>query len=213
MTTIAQDTVQLTVQMPAEFRFKPGQYITLELADVAFDNPREAFRDFSISSSPDQLPLLSVAFRTGRSLFKKTLTSLKPGADILVGGPKGVFLVPASGSVTMIAGGIGITPFISMLDTKNHFQKHPASSLYYFNRDAQHVAFLPVLQAPHDTMTIQAHGGQASVANIPEAELNDQHRTWFISGPPAMVETVLQSLMDKGVQPERIRTEEFSGYV
>ena len=210
---IAEDTFELSIKVPPSFDFIAGQYITLQLEDVDSAVGREKFRDFSLSSSPNELPTVRIAFRKGRSPYKISIEKLKEGDEVLLDGPKGVFILPKKSSVSMIAGGIGVTPFASMIVTPHNFDGHNGSALHYFNRSVKRAAYLKELQSMSEKIKIQTHSGDFSLQDMPSEELKDSKRTWFIAGPPAMVNVALKELMTSGIPPERIRTEEFSGYV
>lgn len=213
LSTIAQDTLELSLKVPEHFDFIAGQYVTVKLSGIKLPIEREEFRDFSLSSSPDELPVVRIAFRTGRSPYKKAIVKLKPEDHVIIDGPKGVFILPKSGPVTLIAGGIGITPFASMFCTAHSFDNHPQSVLHYFNRSAKRAAYLDDLRASSEHVIINAHEGNYSMNLLSEKEIQETKRNWFVAGPPAMVNMVLSDLLASGIPPERIRTEEFSGYV
>lgn len=201
---IADNTLQVSFTVPVDFKFVPGQYITVTLPDLAEYEIREQFHDFSICSSLTDLPELSVTFRLSNSLFKQTLSNLKVGSNVIIDGPTGVFT--QSKDVTKaryVAGGIGITPFYSMMRSSS-----VPFDLVYYNTTKESAAYLnDILKLPHVKLT--------SYFVKPSKEhfvVTDMDIMWYVAGPPSMVFTIRSLLNELGVKDSVIQTEEFSGY-
>ncbi len=209
---LSKNTLCVTIRMIDGFTFTPGQYITLTLPELSAESSRENVRDFSICSSPITLPLISIAFRMSESKFKQHIANRKKGDEVHVAGPKGVFVLAAHGPVSIIAGGIGITPFMSMLQTRGQLEGHPSSSIYYFHREKSHAVFSDELRSMQDIISIHEVSDKYTIGHISPAELREKDRTWYVAGPPDMVHAVLTSLTQHGVQVNRIMTEDFVGY-
>lgn len=99
-----------------EFSFTAGQYIRLRVPHLEFEDTRGPARLFSIATSPHDTKL-TIVFRHTESGFKKTLIHTALGTELEVEGPWGAFTLPKSSErpLLCIAGGTGITPFLSML--------------------------------------------------------------------------------------------------
>lgn len=201
--------------------FEPGQFI--ELTVPHHSDARGMRRSFSMTSAPGETELrLGVKFYTPSSSFKTALRSLRVGARIATTGFSGGFTLPRDSNipVLMVAGGIGITPFISQLRTlmkrgelRNIVLIYSVSSpeeLAY--RDVLEAAGIPVAVITNGTVAdLPAHWRQVAKADdvitlIPELA----HRRAYISGPPAMIRAYKHLLHGKGVR--HIHTDYFTGY-
>ncbi len=206
---IALGTVEVTIKAPSEFYFLPGQYITITIIELSQEPLKEQFRDFSIASAPNELPLLRVAFRQSNSNFKKILSALPIGSKVMLDGPAGVFTLPEPpATVALIAGGIGITPFMSTLRATNNYSR---LRLIYFNHSSDRATFLSeLMQLPNLKLT--THFGLPKKEHFSEYAVVDISTHFYIAGPPKVVKIIRDILTELKVKDEQIRTEEFSGY-
>lgn len=227
---IAEGTMAFDLAKPQDFIFKPGQAI-----DVVLINPPGPAADstrhtFSIASAPFE-EHLTVATRMRDSAFKRTLKSLAIGAPILFEGPSGSLTLHNNRSrpAVMIAGGIGITPFISILRQAAQDQLPQQLVLLYSNHRPEDAAFLADLQVLEKqnkrfrllaTMTRMNQSSQPWVGRsgpIDEALVRDVSDElvapiYYLAGPPAMVDSLRQTLNQAGIDDDDIRSEEFYGY-
>lgn len=227
---IAEHTIAVHFEKPAGFEFKAGQY-----ADVTLLNPPEmdsqgAIRSFSIASAPYEDDLV-VATRVRESAFKRVFAALPPGSELKLEGPMGSFMLhknPAKAAV-FLAGGIGITPFRSIIRQATKEKLPHQLYLFYSNRRPEDAAFLDELQ---DLSQSSAH--LIFIATM--TEIGKSERSWtgergfidremlvkhfcdineptyYVAGPPAMVSAMQQMLTKAGVEEDNIRIEEFGGY-
>jgi ferredoxin-NADP reductase len=135
---------------------------------------------------------------------------------------------PAKPAV-FLAGGIGITPFLSIVRQADHDRVPHKSYLFYSNRRPEDAAFLNTLQTLETsnpnfrlicTMTEMSKskkewkGGTVLI----DKEMLSRHLgvlqgpIYYIAGPPAMVAAMRQTLVSAGVDEDDIRAEEFAGY-
>src|SRR6266404_5379225 len=110
------------------FVFQPGQSIRITLLDPLYKDNKGNARDFSIASSPGD-PSLMIATRMTGSAFKRSLADLPLGSNVRVHGPYGDFFldVDVVRPAVFLAGGIGITPFRSMI--KHTIEQHSPQRL------------------------------------------------------------------------------------
>lgn len=172
-----------------------------------------------------------VATRMTGSPFKKALTAMQHGELAQVDGPQGRFLldVPETVPVVLLAGGIGITPFRSMIKYAMERGTSHQMLLVYSNHTPADAPFLDELQhwanerdnlSLVTTMTqpekcppswngktgrIDAEFLRKNIQDLPAS-------VFYSAGPPRFVKAMKQSLQDAGVSEEHIHAEEFSGY-
>jgi ferredoxin-NADP reductase len=202
--TIAKGTTQITIEVPKNFTFKPGEYVTLVLPALKHLPTVEQFRDMSIASSSDHDGYIKVAFRNGESPFKQTIQKIGVGLDINLQGPKGLYGAPSGQNVVAVAGGIGITPFYSALVSGVKFP------VLYYNSQLDSSAYLEDLQQILGNQ-LTTYFERPSINHLKMFE-NVEEIKWFIAGPPGFVSTVRSLLITLMVSDTMIRTEVFTGY-
>jgi ferredoxin-NADP reductase len=210
--------------------FIPGQYffVTLNPADEIHKD--ELTHHFSIVNSPSQNGILALTtrLRLDQSLFKRTLNEAKVGDEVEIGKINGSFLLPEDTSkpVVLIALGIGITPYISMLRWAFEENRPYQFTVIYSDNETKSMAFLEELKqmdAAHDNMKLITsvtrdenwEGEKRHVdGDFVKEYLGDNYagQLYYISGPPAVVEAVSASLKQAGIAEDNIKTDSFSGY-
>ena len=225
---LAEGTIAFRFEKPAGFNFKPGQAVVLELLDPPPEDGQKR-RTFSLVSAPFE-STLAIATRMRDTAFKRALKALPDGASLKLTGPIGQFtLADAARPAVFIAGGIGITPFMSMLRQAARDHAPHSLLLLYSNRRPEDAAFLGELQE------LDRHNGNFRlVATM--TEMSKSARQWegptgfvdadlikraadglmapvyYVVGPPAMVAAMQETLRGTGVADDDIRSEEFYGY-
>jgi len=223
----AKDTLQITFEVEEDFTFQSGQFIFITLDDLKYPDERGKKRHFSINNSPNQKGIIIITIRMRDTGFKKTLKELPLGTEVQLGPIAGNFVLPSDQSkpLVLIAGGIGITPFISMLRFIKEKNLKYQITLVYSNRDKSSSIFLQELQALSNslpnfklilTMT-EDNGWKGEKRKIDSVfikdyfpEVNQQH--YMVVGPPPMVEAVEKALSEAGVEKSNIEIENFTGY-
>ncbi|MBI4080893.1 MAG: hypothetical protein HY430_03940 [Candidatus Levybacteria bacterium] len=99
-----------------DFSFIPGQYIRIQLT-LPEPDPKGNGRFFSLTTSPLQKDMIRIVTRVRGSVFKNTLLNLAPETPVTVFGPVGRFVLDEQSTkpLVFLAGGIGITPYLSMI--------------------------------------------------------------------------------------------------
>ena len=227
---IAAGTRAFRLARPPGFDFEAGQAITLVLVEPPpEDNSRQ--RIFSLVSAPFE-PELCIATRMREgSAFKRALAILPAGAPIRLRGPRGSMtlreglLRPA----VFIAGGIGITPFMSMLRQAAHDASGREFRLVYSNRRPEDAAFLDELEglgrrlpgfrlcATMTDMTGSQRTWRGDTRGLGADVIADARQglvapEYFVVGPPGFVAAAREGLGALGVPVEDVRTEPFYGY-
>lgn len=215
--TLAENTIEVTFNAPDNFAFKAGQYVTITIPSLEGETVPNKAHDFSISSSPLHPDKISTVFRGSSSIFKTALLSLPIGGVVHLDGPKGVLGLPEAPMtpVIFIAGGIGITPILSMIRFATEMQSPRLMTLIYCNSSIGTTAY-------HEEIDLLLKQNRALVRRdifgIPEEKdfekiaSENQSASWFIVGNSGMVEKVRKIITRLGILDINIRTEEFSGY-
>ncbi len=189
--------------------WQAGQYQTYTLPRIK--DPDAAKRYFTIASAPSEQEI-HISTRVTDSEFKQTLNKLQPGDSIEASGIEGDFTWTDDSEVILIAAGIGVTPYRSMLLERIAQNKTIPATLLYFSRDDD-FAFreeLENLQADHPEFTVRyicrrPVTAETILAYAPKAA----ERPVYLSGPEAMVDSVGTDLVASGVT---LKLDWFPGY-
>jgi ferredoxin-NADP reductase len=227
---VAKGTLMVTFDLGGEeVDFTPGQYFWVELLDAPYDDEKGLRRHISVVTSPTERGVLGLATRIRDTAFKKSLAELPEGSEVDVEQPKGSFLLPedTSKDYVFLAGGIGITPFRSMLRyIADKGLEDYRITLLYSNRDKESAAFYDELEELEGripgfrvvfTMDEDESWEGESRRIGPElcedvlgADLNSFH--FMIAGPPGMAKAVEASLLEAGIPEDQVQSDSFSGY-
>ena len=197
--------------------WQPGQYMHYVFPHSNEDNRGEE-RWFTISSTPYEKNItITTRFTEEKgSSFKKALRGLKAGDAIQADGPKGKFIIEDfDKKYVLVAGGIGVTPYHSMLLQFDHDGKMPDIELLYANRDENFVFGdeFAALAVKYPNLHISKYVGDRHIeADDLKPYADDQSKTIYLSGPEPMIENFEKTLKDMGVPEERLKTDFFPGY-
>jgi ferredoxin-NADP reductase len=230
---IAKDTQVFIFSKPDQFTFIPGQYAGFTLPGLLKTHPTASTKRFSLLSTPSDKHI-SIATRMQPSLYKENLMNLSIGSEIKMAGPSGNFVLHQDLSAVpavLLAGGIGITPFYSMIKSLSFSDLIPIH-LFYANRTPDEAAFLnelfalekqnaafkfiPTMTAP--TSEWQGERGYISDTLIKKYLSDDpsslSKSIFYVCGSPHMVEATQEILLNDLVIPvENIKLEDFPGYL
>ncbi len=228
---VALDTVEFSFERPEGFIFEPGQHVEILLINLPETDTSGNKRDFSLVNSPDEPDLVIVA-RIRDTAFKKVLNSLMEGQKVTLRGPLGSSFhmhVDTTRPAVFIAGGIGISPFMSMIRFVLHDKLSYQMYLFYSNRRPEDTVYHAelagyALSSPQfkyiPTMTNMKQStekwsgeeGRISKEMIEKYVDGIEISVFYIAGHTPMVVGVDQLLHDMGVSRDAVRTEEFTGY-
>ena len=228
---VAEGTMAFHLRKPSGFDFKPGQAIDVGLTLEANAPEDQSTRHtFSIVTAPFEDDLV-VATRMRDSAYKRALKSMTVGSPVTIDGPSGSLGLhkDLARAGILIAGGIGITPFMSMLRQAAKDQRQQRLILLYSNRRPEDAAFLAELQkleGKNPNFRLIATMTEMHASNLPWAGqqgLITQELVgsaagglsapiFYVAGPPGMVEAMRQTLNGAGIDDDDIRSEEFYGY-
>ncbi|MCL4416277.1 MAG: oxidoreductase [Actinobacteria bacterium] len=216
----ASDTYDFVFVPDKEIDFKPGQYMEITL-DHARQDSRGIRRYLTIASSPTEREFrLGVKFYTRPSSLKKSLISMKQGQKIVASQLAGDFTLPKdiNRKLVFIAGGIGITPFRSMIKYMLDTNEKRSVTLFYLNKKPDDIAYRNIFDEAEKQLGIKT---EYSIVNIPTASYyrsiaekvpDYKERTFYISGPNAMVSAFEANLKKLGVKKTHIKTDYFPGF-
>ncbi len=227
---IAEGTMAFYFEKPEGFMFKAGQYCDWTLINPPETDEEGNTRSSSLASAPHE-PELMIASRMRDSAFKRVLRTAPEGFEIAMEGPMGAFTLHQNAlrPAVFLAGGIGITPFRSMIVDAAERQLPHELYLFYSNRRPQDAAFLQELA---EVTTRNSHFHSVPTMTQPDASAEswkgekgyitkamlERHLTnltgpvYYTAGPPEMVNAMRTMLVEAGISEDDIRSEDFAGY-
>lgn len=206
--------------------FQPGQYAVISFKQNGRPTPA---RCFSIVNSPTEHGIIQCSIRK-KGRFTNAAASLRVGDEVNISGPFGgfVFDEQQDRKIVLIAGGIGITPFMSMIQYATNNKLTNEITLIYNNSNQDDMPFVEQL------IDIEKHNPHFrivfTISNGPVDRFNDQNmkagritsdiikdavngtyrdKTYFICGPSAFMNAMTDILFENGVSEEKVMTEAF----
>ena len=203
----------LIFKKPSGFSFYPGQYLDIKLP---VRDPNGDTRAFTISSSPTE-NFLMITPKKGSSPFKKYLEKLKAGDNIESSHPAGTFILDETEPAVFITGGVGITPFRSMLRYAVDQKLKKPIILIYTNADNDFL-FKEELDIWKKklNLTIDYHNssltGHLAITQLATAVSSYVVSTYYLAGSHGFVNNIAELLIKLGVDQTSIRYDRFDGY-
>lgn len=206
----------------AGLRFEPGQFAWIKLARTPFTLEEHPFSFASSATRADRLEFGIKALGD----FTSRVGEVPVGTRAFVDGPHGAFSIdryPAVGYI-FIAGGVGITPFMSFLRTMRDRRDPRPVLLVYADKELEKVTYREELEAMREELDLEIvlvleepgddwEGEKGFVdadlldRHLPEDRL---HRVVFICGPEPMMISVHEALLERGIPEARIQLERFA---
>jgi len=228
---VAEKTLALEFELSdPNYLFEAGQAASLSFVDPARSGES---RTFSFSSAPEELPRATFATRlTSGSSFKEALAQARPNDKFEISSPFGEFLLPqgeeAAKPLVLLAGGIGITPFRSMIrQIKRSGRKVRRPTLLTLNRTQEETPFYEecrMWQEEGVVLWVPVETRAPGVSGIPRETLitsalerifreAGEEARLYLAGPPAMVDGLAQ-ILETGFRfpQERLTMDLFFGY-
>lgn len=227
---VAEGTMAFHFAKPAGYEFQAGQSFQMTLIDPPKSDGRGATREFTIASAPHEAELM-VAMRLRDSAFKEVLKYAPLGTAVKISEADGDLVLHRDPSrpAVLLAGGIGITPFLSIVrHAVRESLQHPIY-LFYSNWRPELAAFLPEFEELQQsnpryrliaTMTEPDNSAQpwSGETGVIDPGLLQRHLpdltspVYYLAGPPTMALAMLDMLQDLGVDDDAIKSAEFYGY-
>jgi len=228
--TLAEGTMAFHFEKPAGFSFEAGQSVNVALVDPPRTDAKGNRRTFSLASAPYEDELV-IATRMRDTAYKNVLKAMRPGGRVSLRGPAGKFTLDSGDArpAIFLAGGIGITPFVSLVRQAAHDRLARELWLFYSNRRPEDAAFfneLAQLGARNPryrfvgTMTEMGNSSRSWTGDTGflDRAMLERHlkslseRIYYLAGPPGLVESMQKLLAVAGVSKEAIHSDEFFGY-
>lgn len=216
---VSSDCITFIFENSEHSTWKAGQYFRYKIENENADD-RKITRYFTNAAAPFENKVqLTTRFVTEKSsTFKLDLQKLEVGGIIEANGPFGDFTLdePAGKKYCFIAGGIGITPFRSILLQLDHDQKPFEITLLYANRNEE-IIFkdeLDGLSARNSGLKINyvINPNKIEDAEIQAAVTDFATTSFYVSGPEPMVKGIEETLLRLGAKEENLKHDYFPGY-
>lgn len=233
-TLIFSHQIQLTSDVHSfyfkreDFEFTAGQYIKMMLP---VEDPRGKSRTFSVCSSPFEKEYVMITSKVSQSPFKQALHSLSTGSEVAFFGSAGRMILNEEdpSPCILLAGGIGITPFRSMLlYAEERKLSIPITFFVSFSTTEEMLFYDELSKIPKSNSNIKivytithsenpgsdwkGETGRISKEMIEKYAQNISSSKVYIAGPPKMVESMIAVAQELGIPPEKTLKENFVGY-
>lgn len=218
----AKDTKSFIFDKPVDFKFEAGQYLYLTLDKLNYPDERGNTRHFTISSSPTENFIQITTRIRQESGYKKTLDELPIGSLIEARGPMGSFVfnhsLYANRYSLFLTGGIGITPFRSMIKYNIDQKLNTPIYLIYSNSDSDFVfkKELDLWQKENSLLKIEylntSKFGRIDFQKLNHFIANHPISYFWLVGPNMFVDAMEAILEQLNIPSDKILTEKFTGY-
>jgi glycine betaine catabolism B len=219
----ATDIFSFYFEPEKPLRYIAGQFVELTLPHDAPDD-RGIRRWFTLTSlESDKLLRITTKLSDQSSSFKRHIKSLQHGDSIDVSEPMGDFVLPRDSStpLVLVAGGMGVTPYISMF--RQLAETHETRNIHfmYAVHTEDDIIFQEVFDAAHIHATIvvsrpsEAWGGERghlSANHIVKLAKPAPNTLFYLAGPEPMVEELQKDLLAQKTASSQIVTDFFHGY-
>lgn len=228
---IAPDIYDFIFNLKKNISYTPGQYLEWTLGFKNQDN-RGNRRYFTLASSPSENNLrIGVKFYPNSSSFKKKLLSITYKDKIFAGTLSGDFTMPkvANKKLVFIAGGIGITPFRSMIKYLLDENSKRDIIIFYSNKIEEDIVYKDIFDlalrklgiktiynltdTEHVSKSWKGKVGRIDSQMIIKEAPDYKERVFYLSGPHAMVMGFEEVLKTMEISSKKIKKDFFPGYV
>ena len=208
---VTHDVKRFRVEKPAGYSFIPGQATDVSVNTPEFRNKKRPFTYTCLTRDP--YLEFTIKIYTSRNGVTNELGKLKPGGELIIRDVWGA--ISYKGKGVFIAGGAGITPFISIfrdLHTRNEIS---GNTLIFANKTKADIiledelsdmlgnSFINILS---DEKNDNYFHGMISLDFL-RLHIGDLNRKFYVCGPPPMTDAVLKHLADLGVGENSITLE------
>jgi ferredoxin-NADP reductase/Na+-translocating ferredoxin:NAD+ oxidoreductase RnfD subunit len=227
---VGKDIYHLTFSLPHAFSYQPGQYLEWTLPHKKSDN-RGWRRYFTIASSPTEETLaVGIKMSEKKSTFKDHLMTLPIGGVISAGQLSGDFTLPKDPQkkLIFIAGGIGVTPFRSMVKYLGDKGEKRDATLFYSCMTPDDFAYMSLFKEAESTVGLKTvylisdkskpypdfkgYNGYLTPEIIKREVPNYEECMFYLSGPNSMVIAYKKLLKELGIKAANVKSDYFPGF-
>ena len=221
-----------------QLNYRAGQYSVVDLGTR--EDPKGPTRSFTIASSPTEKNGILITTRIRDTPFKQKLSRLDIGSLVKITAPVGNFTLPNdySNPVVFLSGGIGVTPFRSMIKYATDKQLPIKITMFDSNRNQENILYkdefdswkkinknlkiiYTIAGADAETRSSAADSVWQGEKGLIDKAMLTRHlskdeldnSTFYICGPPAMLSAMQKLLSEQiGISNDKIKIEAFTGY-
>ncbi len=221
--SITHDVKSFRINRPREFDYDPGQFMFITI----LINGEKSTKHFTISSSPTEKEFIEFTKRITEHEFSAALDKLKIGDWVQIDGPYGDFTFKGKyPRVGLITGGIGITPFRSMIKYCTDKRIKSQVTLLYGNRSEENIVFkeefdrmekengnlriVHTLSRPGEEW--KGRKGHIDILMVREEIPDYDDHVFYVCGPPSLVAACVSVLKALRIPDDKINKEDFPGY-
>ena len=218
------DIKTIRMARPEGFEFKAGQFIAIR---IRVDG-KDCSRCYSVSSEPAVAGYFEISVKRQGLVSNALHATVRPGGLLSVRTPDGAFRYPEGDDrpIVLLAGGVGITPLMSMLRHAVHSEPSRPVTLIYCARSEADFAFrdeLAVLARRHPQCRVHLASRGASSPDVYPGRIDEalirttvsaiEHSVCYLCGPGPMIDQMKTLLVSLGVPPPQVRFEIFEAAV
>lgn len=228
---LAPDIIDFVFKPTRKFVYAPGQYMEWTYQHPHTDS-RGNRRYFTLASSPTEETIrIGVKFYEHGSSYKNSLQHMKDTEIVMAGQISGDFLLPSDSSqkLVLIAGGIGITPFRSMIKYLIDTGQKRDIVILFSNKVEKDIVYKDIFDEAEKSLGIKTFYNLTDIDHTPSSWAGGkgrltkegigaivpdwQERVFYLSGPHAMVVGFENTLRELGVLKRNIKKDFFPGFV
>lgn len=199
-------------------RFLPGQFLHLALDPYSPGDFWPESRVFSIASAPTERDLLRITYAVKGQFTRRMESELHTGSEVWVKLPYGEFIITPETDVCLLAGGTGITAFTAFISGLPAEYEHKVH-LFYGVRQPNLLIYRPVIEialhhcknllatfiAEQSADGISCLPGRINLEFVCSAMPNPLTTTYYLAGPPGMIQVLQAGLLQRKIDPDLIR--------
>lgn len=211
----SEDVYSFLFEREKDLTWKAGQYGLFSITHKTIKNPT---KPFSLAAAPAE-NIVKITTRIGESPsdFKKALLELKPGMKMKMSGPVGSFYLQDNSPSLLIAGGIGITPFRSILKQleTDGSKEEKQRTLLYLDSNNSHIYKDELDKIANHTSLNVAYLDSRDELHQEIEKFNALYKNngkYFIAGPKSMVDSISSYLQNNNISKRNIKKDAFFGY-
>jgi ferredoxin-NADP reductase len=225
---VAEGTMAFYLEKPEDFTYLPGQHPTFQILNPSETDEEGDSRTFSFITIPSDKEI-GFATRMRDTAFKRILKNAELGLEMAIKNPRGSMVLPTDPNrpLVFLAGGIGITPLISMIREASSQKSAQKITLFYANRTIAQAAFFTQLEElakenPNFTfvpvMTQEDaniwHGETGHITSelVKKYVPSTDNTLFYLAGPTGMVSAMTQILTESGIDSLFIKSEDYGEY-